>query len=238
MTNTSDNYDPTEIAKFEALAERWWDPQGESRPLHEINPLRLAYIAERASLQGKRIVDVGCGGGLLCEGLAARGGLVDGIDMAGAALAVARAHAAHSGVDVTYIETTAERLAEQAGGSYDVACCLEMLEHVPDPARVVAACRRLLKPGGHAFFSTLNRNPKAYLLAVVGAEYLLGLLPRGTHDYARFIRPSEREAYGRQAGLELQDISGLQYNPLTRVYSIGDDVDVNYLMHSRDDREA
>ncbi len=226
-----DNVDASEIGKFDALAERWWDPDGEFGPLHAINPLRLDYVNERAPLQDRRVVDVGCGGGLLAEAMALRGAHVTGIDMGEAALGVARRHAEKSGVEVDYRATTAEALADEAAGEFDIVTCLEMLEHVPDPSRVVAACRRLLKPGGQAFFSTINRNPKSWLFAIVGAEYVLGLLPRGTHDYGRFIRPSELEAWAREAALTLRDITGMQYNPLTRVYSLGDDVDVNYLMH-------
>ncbi len=226
-----DNVDASEIGKFDALAERWWDPDGEFGPLHAINPLRLDYVNERAPLDGQRVVDVGCGGGLLAEAMALRGAQVTGIDMGEAALGVARRHAEMSGVDVDYRAMTAEALADESPGEFDIVTCLEMLEHVPDPSRVVAACRALLKPGGQAFFSTINRNPKSWLFAIVGAEYVLGLLPRGTHDYGRFIRPSELEAWARDAELTLRDITGMQYNPLTRVYSLGDDVDVNYLMH-------
>ncbi|MFY0988990.1 bifunctional 2-polyprenyl-6-hydroxyphenol methylase/3-demethylubiquinol 3-O-methyltransferase UbiG [Halomonas sp. C05BenzN] len=228
------NVDPGEIAKFEALAERWWDPESEFKPLHDINPLRLDFIDARAGLASRRVVDVGCGGGILAEAMAHRGAVVTGIDLGEAPLAVARLHAAESGVEVAYRHVSVEALAEEQPGDFDVVTCLEMLEHVPDPASVVAACARLVKPGGQVFFSTLNRNPKAYALAILGAEYLLRLLPRGTHDYARFIRPSELAGWCREAGLEVREQSGLVYNPLTRRYRLSSsDVSVNYLMHCR-----
>lgn len=226
--NTS-NVNPAEVEKFDAAAYRWWDPEGEFRPLHEINPLRLDYIEQRAGLAGRRVVDVGCGGGLLAEGMAARGAQVLGIDMAPTALEVARLHALESGVDLEYRQETVENLAAEQAGTYDLVTCLEMLEHVPDPASVVAACARLVKPGGHVVFSTINRNPKAYLLAILGAEYVLRMLPKGTHDYAQFIRPSELAAWARRSGLALDDLTGIRYNPLSRTFSLARDIDVNYL---------
>ena len=238
MSEEALNCDPREIAKFEELAARWWDPHGECRPLHEINPLRLAFIETHAPLAGKAVVDVGCGGGILAEAMAARGARVTGIDMAGASLQVARLHALESGVAVDYRCVTAEALSREQPGSFDVVTCMELLEHVPDPASLVAACARLARPGGQVFFSTLNRNPKAYLFAIVGAEYLLRLLPRGTHDYARFIRPSELAAWMRQAGLAPRHMGGLGYNPLTRRYFLGDDVSVNYLVHGVRDQDC
>ncbi|MBT8137919.1 MAG: bifunctional 2-polyprenyl-6-hydroxyphenol methylase/3-demethylubiquinol 3-O-methyltransferase UbiG [Gammaproteobacteria bacterium] len=225
------NVDPQEISNFEQVAGRWWEPEGEFAPLHAINPLRTGYIAERAELAGSRLIDIGCGGGLLCESVSRLGAIATGIDMSGTALAVARQHAAAGGLTIDYQETTAEQAAAEQPSGYDVVTCLEMLEHVPDPAGIVQACVTLAKPGGNVFFSTINRNPKAWLLAVVGAEYVLNMIPRGTHDYTRFIRPSELEAWARAAGLELRDITGLHYNPLTRRYTLGSNVDVNYLMH-------
>lgn len=237
MQTQADNVDPGEIAKFEALASRWWDPESEFKPLHEINPLRLDFIDARAGLAGKRVVDVGCGGGLLAEAMAHRGARVTGIDLGEAPLAVARLHAAESGVEVDYRQVSVEALAEEMPGEFEVVTCLEMLEHVPDPAAVVRACAVLVKPGGQLFFSTLNRNPKSYALAILGAEYVLRLLPRGTHDYAKFIRPAELAGWCRAAGIEVQEQSGLVYNPLTRRYRLhATDVSVNYLMHCR--REA
>ncbi|MGJ7456896.1 bifunctional 2-polyprenyl-6-hydroxyphenol methylase/3-demethylubiquinol 3-O-methyltransferase UbiG [Halomonas sp. MA07-2] len=228
------NVDPGEIAKFEALASRWWDPESEFKPLHEINPLRLDFIDARAGLAGKRVVDVGCGGGLLAEAMAHRGARVTGIDLGEAPLAVARLHADESGVEVNYRRISVEALADEMPGEFDVVTCLEMLEHVPNPASVVHACAALVKPGGQLFFSTLNRNPKAYALAILGAEYVLGLLPRGTHDYQKFIRPAELAGWCRAAGIEVQEQSGLVYNPLTRRYRLHPtDVSVNYLMHCR-----
>ena len=225
------NVDPAEIAKFEALAARWWDPRGDFRPLHELNPLRLDYIDRRAPLASRRAVDVGCGGGILAEAMAAKGAEVTGIDLAQAPLAVARLHLAEAGLDVEYLHTDAERLAAERPGEYDVVTCLEMLEHVPRPSAVVAACAALVRPGGHVFFSTINRNPKAFALAIVGAEYLLRLLPAGTHEYRKFIRPSELEQWARRAGLHLRESTGIHYNPLSRRFSLGADLDVNYLMH-------
>ncbi|MGE0624730.1 MAG: bifunctional 2-polyprenyl-6-hydroxyphenol methylase/3-demethylubiquinol 3-O-methyltransferase UbiG [Pseudomonadales bacterium] len=227
------NVDPREIRKFEALAHRWWDPEGDFRPLHDINPARLTWIAEKVGLESVRAVDVGCGGGILAEAMARAGATVTGIDMADAPLSVARLHALESGTEVEYLASTAEALAAERPGSYDVVTCLEMLEHVPDIASTVRACADLAKPGGALFFSTINRNPKAWALAVVGAEYVLGLLPRGTHDYAKFIKPHELSAAVRAAGLEVVEIRGMRYNPFSRNVSICDDVDVNYLLHAR-----
>ncbi len=233
MTSTQENIDAAEIAKFDALAARWWDPEGDFRPLHEINPLRLDYIRQRVDLQGSKVLDVGCGGGILAESLAQNGATVTGIDMAEKPLGVARLHQAESGTDVEYLQSTAESLAAERAGQYDVVTCLEMLEHVPSPATVIAACTELVRPGGDVFFSTINRNPKSFLFAIVGAEYVLGLLPKGTHEYEKFIRPSELDGWARNAGLELDGSIGMHYNPLTREYSLGPNVDVNYLMHFR-----
>jgi 2-polyprenyl-6-hydroxyphenyl methylase / 3-demethylubiquinone-9 3-methyltransferase len=230
---TGANADPREIARFDALAARWWDPRGEMKALHAINPLRLDYVDRRAALAGKQVLDVGCGGGLLAEGMARRGAQVLGIDLSPAALEAARAHSRSEGVAVDYRETGAEALAAAAGPRYDVVTCLELLEHVPDPAALIGACARLLRPGGQIFFSTLNRNPKAYLLAVVAAEYLLGLVPRGTHDYARFIKPSELDAWARLHDLRLEELTGMRYDPLALRWTLGGNVDVNYLAHYR-----
>jgi 2-polyprenyl-6-hydroxyphenyl methylase/3-demethylubiquinone-9 3-methyltransferase len=229
MSHHSHNVDPAEVAKFEELASRWWDPHSEFKPLHDINPLRVDYIERRAALAGKQVLDVGCGGGILSEAMARHGARVTGIDMGEAPLSVARLHQYESGVEVDYQRITAEQLAATQPGSFDVVTCLEMLEHVPDPASVIHACAQLVKPGGQVFFSTLNRNPKSYLFAILGAEYLLRLLPKGTHDYRKFIRPSELDEWARQAGLELDDLTGMSYNPLSGEYRLGDDVDVNYL---------
>lgn len=226
------NVDPVEIAKFEQLASRWWDTGSEFKPLHDINPLRLDYIDSRAGLAGKRVLDVGCGGGILAESMALRGAQVTGIDLGEAPLAVARLHLLESGAQVDYRYISAEQLAAEQPAGFDVVTCMEMLEHVPDPAASVAACAQLVKPGGAVFFSTINRNPKAYLFAILGAEYLLRLLPRGTHDYRKFIRPSELEAWARAAGLSLRDLSGMDYNPLSRQYSLGSNLDVNYLAYA------
>lgn len=226
------NIDPLEIAKFEALAHRWWDRDSEFKPLHDINPLRVNWIDERAPLAGRKVVDIGCGGGILAESMALRGAEVTGIDMGEAPLSVAKLHQLESGVQVNYRQITAEQLANEIPGQFDVVTCLEMLEHVPDPASIIASCQQLVRPGGQVFFSTINRNPKAYMLAVVGAEYLLQMLPRGTHDYKKFIRPSELGAWARQAGLDIHDITGLTYNPLLKRYKLDkNDVDVNYMMH-------
>ncbi|MEW5889343.1 MAG: bifunctional 2-polyprenyl-6-hydroxyphenol methylase/3-demethylubiquinol 3-O-methyltransferase UbiG [Pseudomonadota bacterium] len=226
------NADPAELQKFGDLAHRWWDPESEFKPLHDINPLRLDWIDRCAGLAGKRVADVGCGGGILAESMAARGAEVTGIDLSDKALAVARLHLLESGNKVDYRKCAAEDLAREAPAAFDVVTCLEMLEHVPDPASTVRACRDLVKPGGRVFFSTINRNPKAYLFAVVGAEYLLKLLPKGTHDYAKFIRPAELSRYCREAGLQVEEIIGMSYNPLTRVYSLGRDTGVNYLLRA------
>ena len=227
------NADPGEIAKFEALAQRWWDPKGESGPLHRLNPVRLGYVAARAPLKGMRALDVGCGGGLLTEALALSGADTTGVDLAPAALQVARLHALETGVQVKYLETAAEELAAAEPATFDVVCCMEMLEHVPDPASVIAALATLVRPGGSVFLSTLNRTPKAFGLAIVGAEYLLRLLPRGTHEYSRFLRPSELGTMARAAGLELLDVTGLEMDPLTHSFRLGPDVAVNYLAHFR-----
>ncbi|HXX83024.1 MAG TPA: bifunctional 2-polyprenyl-6-hydroxyphenol methylase/3-demethylubiquinol 3-O-methyltransferase UbiG [Casimicrobiaceae bacterium] len=224
------NADPAELAKFGALAHRWWDPTSEFKPLHDINPLRLGYIAERCGgLRGKAVLDVGCGGGVLAEAMAGEGARVTGIDLSEKALAVANLHQLESGLKVEYRLVAAEALAAETPGSFDLVTCMEMLEHVPDPGSTVAACARLVKPGGKVVFATINRNPKAYLLAVVGAEYVLRLLPRGTHDYARFLKPSELAALARSGALEADAIIGMSYNPLTKSYSLGPDTSVNYI---------
>ncbi len=228
------NVDAQELAKFSEMAHRWWDTESEFRPLHQINPLRLDWIDERAALRGKAVLDVGCGGGILAESMARRGAQVTGIDLATKPLGVARLHALESGVDnVQYREIATEALAAESPAAFDVVTCMEMLEHVPDPASAVQACATLAKPGGWVFFSTLNRNPKAFAFAILGAEYVLRLLPRGTHEYARFIRPSELARWCREAGLSLQDTRGLQYNPLTRRYWLSGDTSVNYLVACR-----
>ncbi len=224
------NADPRELHKFGELAHRWWDPTGEFAPLHAINPLRLEWIAARANLSGARVVDVGCGGGILAEAMAARGADVIGIDLSEKPLAIARLHSLESGVAVRYEEIAAEGLAAREPGRFDVVTCMEMLEHVPDPAAVVNACATLVKPNGRVFFSTINRNPKAYLMAVLGAEYLLRLLPKGTHDYKRFITPAELSRHARGAGLEVDAMTGLHYNPLTRRYWLAPNVGVNYMI--------
>lgn len=233
MTEHTLNFDPQEIAKFEELASRWWDPDSEFKPLHEINPLRLEYIDRRSSLKGKKVVDVGCGGGILAESMAHKGANVLGIDMGKAPLSVAQLHKLETGAELEYQQITAEELAEKEAGQYDVVTCMEMLEHVPDPASVIAACSKLVKPDGHVFFSTINRNPKSYLFAIVGAEYILQMLPKGTHDYSKFIKPSELENWTRTADLHLRELTGMSYNLLSKKYSLGHDVDVNYLMHTQ-----
>ncbi len=231
MTSTAaPNVDPVEIAKFSALAAKWWDPTSEFKPLHEINPLRLEWINQRAPLAGKRVLDVGCGGGILTEAMAGKGAQVTGIDLAEKSLTVARLHQLESGAQVDYACISAEDLAAREPASFDVVTCMEMLEHVPDPASIVRACATLVKPGGHVFFSTLNRNPKSYLFAVLGAEYILGLLPRGTHDYMKFIKPSELARFAREAHLNVQQWQGIGYNPLTGRYWLGTDTSVNYLV--------
>lgn len=230
---TTLNADPAELQKFSDLAHRWWDPASEFKPLHEINPLRLDWIDNTASLAGKDVLDIGCGGGILSEGMAARGARVTGIDLSEKALGVARLHLFESSQKVDYQLVSAEEFATQHPGQYDVVTCMEMLEHVPDPASTITACAKLVKPGGHVFFSTLNRNLKSYVFAIIGAEYVLGLLPRGTHEYGKFIKPSELSRYCRNAGLTPQELIGMGYNPLTKIYSLGRDTDVNYLMHTR-----
>ena len=233
MSSTHANVDAAEVAKFDALASRWWDPSGEFRPLHEINPLRLDWIRQHVDLAGCRVVDIGCGGGILTEAMASCGADVTGIDMAEAPLAVARLHQIESGAEVEYRQTTAEALAEEQAGQYDVVTCLEMLEHVPSPAQVTASVAKLVRPGGHVFFSTINRNPKSFLFAIVGAEYVLRLLPTGTHEYQKFIRPSELEQWARAVGLILNSSIGMHYNPFSREYSLGPGLSVNYLMYFR-----
>lgn len=227
------NVDPAEIEKFSALAHRWWDPNSEFKPLHEINPLRLDYIDAHAGLRGKTVLDVGCGGGILSEGMAERGAMVTGIDLADKPLKVAQLHLLESRRQIEYRKIGAEDLALEQPGHYDVVTCLEVLEHIPDPASTVRACARMLKPGGHAFFATINRNPKSFLFAIVGAEYVLRLLPRGTHEYARLIRPSELARMSREAGLDVVDVIGMTYNPITQIYSLGRDTGVNYIVHAR-----
>jgi 2-polyprenyl-6-hydroxyphenyl methylase/3-demethylubiquinone-9 3-methyltransferase len=231
--NTNANFDPQELAKFGELAHRWWDPNSEFKPLHDINPLRLGWIDRCVGLAGKKVLDVGCGGGLLSEGMAGCGADVTGIDLSEKPLGVARLHLHESGQKVDYRLIAAEALAEEMPATFDVVTCLEMLEHVPDPASTIAACAKMVKPGGQVFFSTINRNPKAYLFAVIGAEYILNLLPKGTHDYAKFLRPAEVSRFARQAGLEVEEIIGMSYNPITRTYSLGSDTSVNYLVRTR-----
>lgn len=231
-TESKLNIDRSEQEKFDAIASGWWDPDGPFRPLHDLNPARLKFVADRAELDGARAIDVGCGGGILAESLADKGAKVTGIDVAPRVLATARLHLHESGHDVEYREVTVEAMAEEAAGGFDVLTCMEMLEHVPDPASVIDATARLLKPGGQAFYSTLNRTPLAFALGIVGAEHVLRLLPRGTHRYDRFIRPSELSAWLRRAGLEVRDITGLHYNPLTRSVMLGGNVAVNYLVHA------
>ncbi len=230
MTTTL-NVDKKEIAKFEELANRWWDKESEFKPLHEINPLRANYIDERSPVAGKQLIDIGCGGGILCEAMAQRGALVTGIDMGEAPLQVAELHKLESNLNIDYQLGTAEEMAQEKPAHYDIVTCLEMLEHVPDPASVIHACADLVKPGGHLYFATINRNPKSFLFAIVGAEYIMQMLPKGTHEYAKFIQPAEMARWLRDADLELNDISGMTYNPITKHYRIGKDTDVNYLIH-------
>ncbi len=235
MSNSA-NVDHAEVGKFEELASRWWDRNSEFKPLHDINPLRLDYIDDLAGLAGKRVLDVGCGGGILAESMVARGAHVVGIDMGEGPLEVARLHLLESGLEVDYRRMPAEELAAAEPASFDVVTCMEMLEHVPDPGSVIRACHDLVKPGGQVFFSTINRNPKAYLFAIVGAEYLLRMLPKGTHDFAKFIRPSELVRWAREAGLAVNDLSGMTYNPLTQVYRLdAENVSVNYLVATQRD---
>ena len=232
--SASINVDPAEVAKFEQLASRWWDRNSEFKPLHDINPLRANWIDKLAPVAEKKVLDVGCGGGILCEALAQRGASVTGIDMGEAPLAVGKLHQLESGVEVDYQKSTAEAFAQDHAESFDVVTCLEMLEHVPDPGSVVAACAAMTKPGGTLFFSTINRNPKSYLLAIIGVEYVLGMLPKGTHEYGKFIRPAELGQWIREAGLELDQMTGLTYNPLTKTYRLTEsDVDVNYMICAR-----
>ena len=235
MNTTRENVDPAEVAKFDALASRWWDPEGEFRSLHEINPLRLDWIRQHAQLSGRTTVDIGCGCGILAESMANAGATVTGIDMAEGPLAVAKLHQHESGAQVDYRQATAEELASEAAESFDIVTCLEMLEHVPDPSLVIKSCAEMVKPRGHVFFSTINRNPKSFAFAIVGAEYVLKLLPAGTHEYEKFIRPSELESWARRAGLCLKDSIGMHYNPITKEYSLGENLDVNYLMYFQHD---
>ena len=228
MATPGHNADPAELAKFGELAHRWWDPQGEFRPLHDLNPLRLGWIDGLAKLAGKEALDVGCGGGILSEAMARLGANVTGIDLSEKPLKVAQLHLLESGLSIDYVLSSPEEFSIQKKNSFDIVTCMELLEHVPDPASTVAACAMLVKPGGHVFFSTINRNPKSYLFAVIGAEYLLKLLPRGTHDYARFIKPSELTRWCRDAGLQPLELKGMTYNPVTNVYRLGADCDVNY----------
>ncbi len=238
MNDADQNVDQAEIGKFEAMAARWWDPHSEFRPLHELNPLRLDFIDQAAGLAGKRVLDVGCGGGILAEGMASRGARVTGIDLGEMPLRVAELHTLETGVEVHYRRISAEALAAEAPASFDLVTCMEMLEHVPDPGSIIAACAQLVKPGGEIFFSTLNRNPKSYLLAIIGAEYLLRWLPPGTHDYARFIRPAELGRWIRAAGLELNQLMGMTYHPLLGEYRLDPlDLDVNYLAACRRPRD-
>ena len=226
-----ENVDELEIRKFESLAARWWDPESEFKPLHEINPLRMSYISRIINPAGKKVLDVGCGGGILSESLALEGATVVGIDLAEAGLEVAKLHLLESGLDIDYQSISAEDLAEKETESFDVIACLEMLEHVPDPSLVIKACSKLVKPQGKVFFSTINRNPKSYFFAIVGAEYVLNLLPKGTHNYEKFIRPSEIDEWARSSDLSISSMIGMTYNPITKKYKLGDDVSVNYMVH-------
>lgn len=227
------NIDPAEVAKFSCLSQQWWDPQGELKTLHAINPLRLQYVNDQASLKGKKVLDIGCGGGLLTEAMAKLGAQVTGIDMSEEALMVAKQHQQESSLTIEYLLIPAEKMAEAYPAQFDIVTCMEMLEHVPDPLSVIQACARLVKPGGHVFISTLNRNPKSYLFAIVGAEYLAKLIPKGTHDYAKFIRPSELDEWARKCGLQVADITGLHYSVMTKQFKLNQDVSINYIMHFR-----
>lgn len=229
--HTEHNVDPAEIRKFEALANRWWDKSGEFKALHEMNPIRLNFINTNSPLSGKKVLDVGCGGGILTESMARAGATATGIDMGKAPLSIARLHAMEEELEIEYIQTTVEAHSSEQAAGYDVLTCMEMLEHVPDPASIIKACAQLVKPGGSLYFSTINRNAKAYLLAIVGAEYLAKMLPKGTHDYSKFIRPSELDIWARQAGLELAGIEGISFNPLTNMFRSSRDVDINYMVH-------
>lgn len=229
--HTNDNIDPAEIEKFELLASRWWDKGGEFKALHEMNPIRLNFINTHSPLSGKKVLDVGCGGGILTESLARAGATATGIDMGKAPLSIARLHAMEEELDIEYLQTTVEAYAAERAGNYDVVTCMEMLEHVPDPASIIRACAQLVKPGGSLYFSTINRNAKSYLFAILGAEYVVKMLPKGTHDYSKFIRPSELDIWARQAGLELAGIEGVSYNPLTSMFRSSRDVDINYMVH-------
>lgn len=230
-SHTEHNVDPAEIQKFEQLASRWWDKSGEFKPLHDINPIRLNFINTNSPLDGKKALDVGCGGGILTESLARAGADTTGIDMGKAPLSIAKLHAMEEGLEIDYQQITVEAHATEHAASYDVVSCMEMLEHVPNPASIVNACTQLVKPGGSVYFSTINRNAKSYMLAIVGAEYMMKMLPKGTHDYSKFIRPSELDIWARQAGLELMGIEGVVYNPLTGMFRKSNDVDVNYMVH-------
>lgn len=229
--SANNNVDPNEIKKFEDLASRWWDPESEFQPLHAINPLRTEYINLHSPVKGLKVLDVGCGGGLISEAMSAFGAQVTGIDMGEAPLSVAELHLLESGEQVEYIKITAEELAEQRPEQYDIVTCLEMLEHVPDPSLVIEACAKMVKPGGDVYFSTINRNAKAWLMAIVGAEYVLNMLPKGTHEYNKLIKPSELSEYARHSGLQLQRMIGLHFNPLTKIYKLAPGVDVNYMIH-------
>jgi len=231
MSSATQNVDPAEIAKFSDLASRWWDPDREFRPLHEINPLRLAYIEQQGRVAGQKVIDVGCGGGILTEAMALKGAGVTGIDLGEKALTVARLHALDAQQEIDYQLISAEEMAAAHAGEYDVVTCLEMLEHVPDPASIISACAQLVRPGGRGYFSTLNRNPKSFMMAVLGAEYLLKLLPRGTHQYQKFIKPSELNGWAEQAGLRMHELIGLHYNPLFKSYKLAPGIDVNYMAY-------
>ncbi len=231
IMTTHVNVDPAEIRKFEELASRWWDRQGEFKPLHDINPLRLNFINTGSALSGKRVIDIGCGGGILCESMSECGATVIGIDMGKAPLSVAQLHAMESDYDIDYQKITAEEMASNHAGEFDIVTCMELLEHVPDPSSVINACMQLVKPGGSVYFSTINRNPKSFLFAIVGAEYIMKMLPRGTHEYSKFIRPSELDNWCRDAGLDVISIEGITYNPVTGMFRTSRDVDVNYMVH-------